>query len=92
MGGNGGFLTPKPSFPDFGVFDPCKGRTDSQGKSQKLFQELVFPLSDWSLNDTCLAGGVATKVQRRWACKAVLHATRIANGFPKARVAAILVV
>ena len=30
MGGNGGFLTPIPSFPDFGVFDPCKGRTDSQ--------------------------------------------------------------
>ena len=24
------FLTPKPSFPDFGVFDPCKGQTDSQ--------------------------------------------------------------
>ena len=30
VGGNGGFLTPKPSFPDFGVFDPCKGQTDSQ--------------------------------------------------------------
>ena len=29
-GGNGGFLTPKPSFPDFGVFDPCTGQTDSQ--------------------------------------------------------------
>ena len=24
-GGNGGFLTPKPSFPDFGVFDPVEG-------------------------------------------------------------------
>ena len=29
-GGNVGFSTPKPSFPDFGDFDPCKGRTDSQ--------------------------------------------------------------
>ena len=25
-----GFLTPLPSFPDFGVFDPCTGRKDSQ--------------------------------------------------------------
>ena len=25
-----GFFTPKPSFPDFGVFDPCAGWTDSQ--------------------------------------------------------------
>ena len=24
------FFDPKPSFPDFGVFDPCKGRTRSQ--------------------------------------------------------------
>ena len=29
-GGDGGFLAPKPPFPDFGVFDPCKGQTDSQ--------------------------------------------------------------
>ena len=28
--GNGRFLTPKPSFPDFGDFDPCKGQTDSK--------------------------------------------------------------
>ena len=28
--GNGSFLTPKPSFPDFGDFDPCRGRTLSQ--------------------------------------------------------------
>ena len=27
--GNGGFLTPKPSFPDFGDFGPCKGQTNS---------------------------------------------------------------
>ena len=25
--GNGSFLTPKPSFPDFQDFDPCRGRT-----------------------------------------------------------------
>ena len=25
------FLSPKPSFPDVGVFDPCTGRTNSQG-------------------------------------------------------------
>ena len=31
--GNGGFSTPKPSFPDFGVFDPCTG----SGGSQLLF-------------------------------------------------------
>ena len=30
-GKNGGsFLTPKPSFPGFGDFDPCRGRTRSQ--------------------------------------------------------------
>ena len=28
--GNGSFLTPKPSFPDFGDFDPCTGPTLSQ--------------------------------------------------------------
>ena len=28
--GNGSFLTPKPSFPDFGDFDPCTGPTRSQ--------------------------------------------------------------
>ena len=28
-GGKWGFLTPKPSFPNFGDFDPCKGQTDS---------------------------------------------------------------
>ena len=27
--GNGGFLTLKPSFPDFGDFDPCKGQMRS---------------------------------------------------------------
>ena len=27
-GGKWGFLTPKPSFPDFGVFGPCKRQTD----------------------------------------------------------------
>ena len=26
--GNGSFLTPKPSFPDFGDFDPCRGSAD----------------------------------------------------------------
>ena len=31
--GNGSFLTPKPSFPDFGDFDPCRGRTLSQTKN-----------------------------------------------------------
>ena len=30
----GVFLTPKPSFPDFGVFDPCKGQTDSQNHTK----------------------------------------------------------
>ena len=30
--GNGSFVTPKPSFPDFGDCDPCKGRTRSQEK------------------------------------------------------------
>ena len=28
--GNGSFLTPKPSFPDFRDFDPCRGRTLSK--------------------------------------------------------------
>ena len=28
--GNGSFFTPKPSFPDFGDFDPCRGSADSQ--------------------------------------------------------------
>ena len=28
--GHGSFLTPKPSFPDFGDFDPCRGQTLSQ--------------------------------------------------------------
>ena len=28
VGGNGGFSTQKPSFPNFGVFDPCTGQTD----------------------------------------------------------------
>ena len=28
-GGKWGFLTPKPSFPDFGDFGPCKGQTNS---------------------------------------------------------------
>ena len=28
-GGKWGFLTPKPSFPDLGDFDPCKGQTHS---------------------------------------------------------------
>ena len=28
--GNGSFSTPKPSFPDFGDFDPCRGPTRSQ--------------------------------------------------------------
>ena len=51
VGGNGFFLemgvflTPKPSFPDFGVFDPCKGQTDSQDLYLKdvLFFWDVFP-------------------------------------------------
>ena len=30
--GNGSFLTPKPSFPDFGDFDPCTGPVRSQRK------------------------------------------------------------
>ena len=34
--GNGSFLTPKPSFPDFGDFDPCRGRTLSQPFPQKM--------------------------------------------------------
>ena len=33
--GNGGFSTPKPSFPDFGVFDPCTGSGGSQETSTK---------------------------------------------------------
>ena len=28
--GNGSFWTPKPSFPGFGDFDPCRGSTGSQ--------------------------------------------------------------
>ena len=38
--GNGSFLTPKPSFPAFGDFDPCTGPTRSQPvarKGQALF-------------------------------------------------------
>ena len=34
--GNGSFLTPKPSFPDFGDFDPCRGRTLSQQEAPKM--------------------------------------------------------
>ena len=34
-GGKWGFFTPKPSFPDLGVFGPCKGQTDSQNSQGK---------------------------------------------------------
>ena len=44
-GERGVFLTPKPSFLDFGVFDPCKGQTDSQCKSQSLAFFFVFGFS-----------------------------------------------
>ena len=45
--GNGSFLTPRPSFPDFGDFDPCRGRTLSQYQSM---------LQVWLLNWTTLIG------------------------------------
>ena len=35
--GNGSLLTPKASFPDFGDFDPCKGRTLSQKYAHSSF-------------------------------------------------------
>ena len=35
MGLFGTFLTPKPSFPDFGDFDPFRGRTRSQPRREK---------------------------------------------------------
>ena len=37
--GNGGFLTPKPSFPGFGDFDPCTGLARAQVKI--LYQYLT---------------------------------------------------
>ena len=41
--GNGVFfLTLKPSFPDFGVFDPCTGRTDSQTINVNMSQVKQF--------------------------------------------------
>ena len=43
--GKGGFSTPKPCFPDFGDFDPCKGRT---GSAKSGAHDSFFPLAGWS--------------------------------------------
>ena len=49
-GGKWGFLTPKPFFPDFWVFYPCEGQTDSQvcgckSGSQRV-KTFFYPLLD----------------------------------------------
>ena len=40
--GNGDLLTPKPSFPDFGDFDPCRGRTRSQSLRWPTLASCLF--------------------------------------------------
>ena len=46
--GNGSFLAPRPSFPDFGDFVPCRGRTRSQ--SEKVLYSRSAALGNWDAN------------------------------------------
>ena len=56
------FLTLRPSFPDFGDFDPCKGSADSQ---------LVFSWFPRNAGICCILEWVVSNVSSRgfWGCR-----------------------
>ena len=51
--GNGRFLTPKGSFPDFEDFDPCRGSADSQVKLRNFAAPIshivAIVICDWGV-------------------------------------------
>ena len=65
------FLTPKPSFPDFGVFDPCKGQTDSQVLASLLLKNAgvaaeVLQLGMPTDESTAIDHRKSAKTKRGW--------------------------